>query len=189
MKRVIVMAAVAVPAAILVVTAAATGGFAANPAAAPIPADKAPFVAAQASFRAVNSAHQKTSAELASLPMTAQQDEPPLTGSVSVDAPAPAAEFTPSGNAYFVVQNGRWIRVWVGAPAGDPTSNKVLVISAPMKGDVIDPSLPAQSDLLAAPLSGGPLHIVGIDSLGRVLIANPAGKQLPFNAVSRAFGN
>lgn len=173
---------------LVAVISTTNGGFAATPTDA-LPADKAALASLQASFRAMYADRQVSADELAKATVIPQPEEPPLTGLLpQLDAPMSSSDFTAVGNAYLTVADGQWIRVWAGS-GSDPTTGRVLVISVPMAGKVVDGLATETVDLLAAPISGGPLTITGVDDQGHVIITNPAGNKIPFNAVSHAFGS
>lgn len=188
MRRSILYLAAPVIVIALLVLAPRPFGQAAAPSGPALPADKQSLVDAEASFQAANPDRQATAEELAAATVIPQRGEPPVTGLVTIDAPMAASEFSPNGQAYSTIQDGTWIRVWAGAPIDSKTNGLVLVMSVPMTGDLPDPDANTSVELLAPPISGGPLQIVGLDEAGRVIVANPAGKRIPFNAVTHAFG-
>jgi hypothetical protein len=161
-----------------------------------VPAEKAAIVKAERSFQTANSGHQASTEELARETIIPQVDEPPVTGLVAIDAPMPAAEFTPTGKAYSSIDHGQWVTVWVGYSAADPAVGKVLVISSALNGAVpafsgvgADPAISPAAVLVAVPLAGSPLAIEGTDARGRVVISSSSGKRVSFDVTTGAFDN
>jgi hypothetical protein len=98
----------------------------------------------------------------------------PTWGFADVDAPLPTADFVRSGEAYFLILDDEWVRVWVGAPAARPDRGHVLVIRAPMVNGVPDTTR-ARDTLMDLPLQGTPFIITGVRDTGALAIQSGDG--------------
>jgi hypothetical protein len=118
----------------------------------------------------------------------ADPEATPTWGFADVDAPVPAADFVRSGEAYFLILEDEWVRIWVGAPAARPDRGRVLVIRAPIVNGVPDATRDRET-LMDLPLQGTPFIIVGALDTGVLAIqsGDGTGKRVGFDLHTLAF--
>jgi hypothetical protein len=130
----------------------------------------------------------QASAQAPSPPGTLEPGASPAWGFVDIDPSAPAADFVRSGEAYFLLLDDEWVRIWVGSPEAKPESGRVLVVRTPMVNGIPDATRDRET-LMDLPLRGPPFMITGVLDSGSLAIqgGDGAGKRVGLNLDTFAF--
>lgn len=174
-------------AAVLVLT---TAGMitAAKPAGDVLPPEKLAFEDFAASHRADAPKVDKSKDGGRAAAMAATvPDEPPDTGLLGpVNAPMPGGVFTPVNAWADWTDATTYTQVYAGDASDKPGSGMVVVVRRSGADHLLTSGASPTITTVAPPLTGGPLRILRIES-GKLVISNPAGRELRFDPLKGAF--
>jgi hypothetical protein len=114
-------------------------------------------------------------------------DEPPDTGLLGpVSAPMPGGIFT-STNAWAGWTDATtYTQVYAGDSPENPGNGLVVLVRRPGGSQLLTAGATPTSASHKPPVAGGPLRILRVEN-GKLVMANPAGRELRFDPVEGAF--